>query len=218
MKVKVIELGKLVGNEANPNRMGREKFRKLVGHIRRTGVYEPIAVRVHPKIEGSYEIINGHHRRAALDEIGASEAMCVVWDVSDEEADILLCTLNRLGGCDEVVKRAAIIERLAGKFSVKEIAGLLPESARQVERLCGLRARTLTIAAGGNVGGPGAQVFFLDGQQKEVVERALKKAGAGRTARERAEGIVRICGEYLGECLKRGSERPTFNIERSTSN
>jgi len=199
MEVRVIELSRLVGNEGNPNRMGREKFRKLVGHIKRTGVYEPIAVRVHPKIEGSYQIINGHHRRAALEEVGAKDAMCVVWDVSDEEADILLCTLNRLGGCDEVVKRAAIVERLAINFSVKEIAGLLPESARQVERLCGLRARVLNIGAGGKVGGPGAEVFFLDGQQKDILGRALKKAGAGRNAKERAEGIVRICGEWLGE-------------------
>ena len=49
-----------------------------------------------------FQIINGCHRCRALAKLGKKKAECVVWDVDDEQTDILLATLNRLGGKDEL--------------------------------------------------------------------------------------------------------------------
>ncbi|MHC4624131.1 MAG: ParB/RepB/Spo0J family partition protein, partial [Planctomycetota bacterium] len=80
-----IALDKLASHPDNPNRQSKANFAKLVRNIARTGRYEPLIVRPHPEKEGYYQIINGHHRRRALSELGYEAADCIVWDVDDEQ-------------------------------------------------------------------------------------------------------------------------------------
>jgi ParB-like chromosome segregation protein Spo0J len=53
-KIKSIALSKLVAHPDNPNVMSEATFRKLVRNIERTGLYEPIVVRVHPEKQNCY--------------------------------------------------------------------------------------------------------------------------------------------------------------------
>ena len=99
--IKTVPIEKLIAHPDNPNRMSDKTFAKLVRNIKKTGRYEPIIVR--PKGD-SYEIINGHHRIKALQQLGIKTADIVIWDVNDNETDILLTTLNRLSGSDELEK------------------------------------------------------------------------------------------------------------------
>ncbi|UCD52735.1 MAG: ParB-like nuclease domain-containing protein [Phycisphaerales bacterium] len=77
-RIRHIPLDKLIPHPDNPNRMSRANFGKLMRHIKRTGCYEPLVVRRHPQQPGCFQIINGHHRCAALKNLGRATAQVVV--------------------------------------------------------------------------------------------------------------------------------------------
>ncbi len=105
MNTKQIEIDLLRPHPANCNEMPANLLAKLAGHIEKSERYPPIIVRLLGDGDG-YQILDGHHRVMALRKIGRAEACCVVWEVGDDEALVLLATLNQLRGGDDVFKRA----------------------------------------------------------------------------------------------------------------
>ena len=95
-----IAVESLVRHPENSNHMSAETLGKLRRHIERTGRYEPLTVRPHPREAGKFEVLNGHNRLRVLRAIGHKSARCVVWDVDDDQARLYLATLNRLAGSD----------------------------------------------------------------------------------------------------------------------
>ena len=186
--IRSIRLDRLTGHPDNPNRQSGGNFRKMFLNIKRSGLYEPIVVRPHPTKKGYFQIINGYHRCKALRKGGYKEADCVVWEVDDEQADIYLSTLNRLGGKDEIGKKVALLKRLNKKLEVSELGKLLPGTAKQIELLSKLdrpkpsleeaKIRRKFFAK--------AMVFFLDNGQRQIVENALSAAEEVREGRTRA--------------------------------
>jgi ParB/RepB/Spo0J family partition protein len=130
-----VAVERLYAHPANPNKLGEAKFRKLVRQIERTGQYEPIVVRRHPQKEGAYQILNGHHRVRALKQLGRTRADCVVFRADDAQALVYLATLNRLGGRDNVMLKARLIEALCKRYGSRELARSLGDSARTIEKL-----------------------------------------------------------------------------------
>jgi ParB/RepB/Spo0J family partition protein len=170
--IKTVPIEKLIAHPDNPNRMSDKTFAKLVRNIKRTGRYEPIIVR--PKGE-SYEIINGHHRVKALRQLGIKNAEIVIWNVSDQETDILLTTLNRLSGSDELDKKLAILRRLNEKMRARELAKLLPFSSTQIKRLKEFKLPTAPAKIGPN-SFTHPLVFFINKEQKQIIEKAIHDA------------------------------------------
>lgn len=207
-EVKSIEPGKLVGHPGNANVMSGGVFRKLVRNIERTGMYEPIVVRRHPKRKGCYEIINGHHRVKALERLGYTKIDCVVWDVDDGQADILLATLNRLCGRDVLDKKLALLRRLKGRMGTGELGKLILPTASQIERLTALKLPSVSCEAGAK-GFASAMVFFVNDEQKEIIEKALGLAVQGDTtgtrAARRAAALAEIADLYVGR--RKGCDR-----------
>jgi len=200
-RVSRIAIDKLVAHPDNPNRMSKANFAKLVRNIERTGRYEPLIVRPCPQKnchscarlsslpanrdrnpdddrKTCFQIINGHHRWQALRELGYETAEAIVWDIDDQHADILLATLNRLGGSDVLDKKMALLKRLNQRMEARELAKLLPQTARQIERLTSILDTRLSIpdehrASRSNYR---ALVFFVNDKQQEIVENALSAA------------------------------------------
>ena len=193
-----IEISRLIAHPDNPNRMDDECFDKLVGHIGRSGNYEPVIVRVHPERAEDYQIINGHHRTKALRELGNSYANCIVWDVDDGEAGVLLATLNRLSGADSIVKRSELVERLSRKIDAEALASMLPENLKDLQRLKAIAGKTPKPLAR-HTALLNCMVFFLDDQQNRIVEDALKEAIdpglKGTRAQKKAWAIVEVLRE-----------------------
>ncbi|MBN1796716.1 MAG: ParB N-terminal domain-containing protein [Sedimentisphaerales bacterium] len=207
-KIKTVELKYLFPHPDNPNRMSKENFRKLKRHIERTGRYEPVIVR--PKTtqyavrDTQYEIINGHHRVEVLKQLGYEKCDCVVWDVDDDEARLLLATLNRLSGNDILEKKTALLEKLNAKYDIKELSKLLPNTKPQIQRLIELNKNKLALQISEqSVNLPNAIVFFLNNEQKKFVEKAVRLApppvgGAKLTKAQRnALAITHIAKEYI---------------------
>lgn len=198
---KAIKLDRLVAHPGNANRMSKSIFRKLVRNIKRSGRYEPLVARPRPQSEGSFEIINGHHRCKALRELGYEEADCVVWDVDDEEAEILLATLNRLVGSDELAKKAALLKRLSSKRGPGELSRYLPQTAKQIRRLINLERPRVPLKAQ-RQWFVNPIVFYVSDEQKRQIEKALslvEDVGNVRTkAQKRAAALAQITVWFLG--------------------
>lgn len=199
-EVEAIELERLVAHPANPNRMSEATFAKLVRNIERTGRYEPIVVRPHPLRGKHFQIINGHHRCQALAKLGYETADCVVWNIDDKEAEILLATLNRLCGSDELGKKLSLLKRLSKSIESRELSRLLPQTAKQIERLTNLRMPRVPAEVKGF---SNPMVFFVNDAQQEIIEKAISSAGEGQSgntrAARRAAALARIAGEFINK-------------------
>jgi len=202
-----ISLKKLIAHPDNPNRMSKVNFSKLVGNIERTGRYEPLTVRPCPDNAGFFQIINGYHRCQALAKLGYKSADCIVWDIDDKETDILLATLNRLGGSDELGKKLKLLRRLNKRIKTAELSKLLPQTARQLERLTNLKVPRVPAEINAKcLLNP--MVFFVNDTQHKTIEDALslakdsqneivKMACAKTKAGKRAAALAHIAGYFL---------------------
>ncbi len=170
-QIQTIQLNRLVAHPDNPNKQSKVNFDKLVRNIERTGKYEPLIVRRHPERKGYFQLINGHHRCKALEQLGRKEANVIVWDVDDEQTDILLATLNRLGGSDELSKKLTLLKRLNENFKTRELSKLLPQTSRQIAQLVNLKVPAALAPAAGNFLNP--LVFFVTDEQKRIIEDAM---------------------------------------------
>jgi hypothetical protein len=215
-----IEISRLMPHPGNPNRMSKENFRKLVRHIERSGRYEPLIVRPYlpqrpqstlrknklknsasSAMKGSFQIINGHHRFEALKQLGYETCDCIVWDIDDDEANLLLATLNRLCGQDVIDKKTALLEKLNKKLRVDELSKLLPNTKTQIQRLLDLQKNKvqlhITEQDKNSIAYP--MVFFLDCQQKQTVEKALSLVPVEESskAKRNAQAITQISKFFI---------------------
>ncbi len=187
----LLPLHALVPHPANANVMPKHLFTKLVRHIRSSGRYPPIIVRPHPEGTG-YQILDGHHRAAALRELGHTEAHCIIWECSDHEALILLATLNRLQGQDDPLRRAELIAQLTQE-NLSKLATLLPETREKLERLLQLREPPPPLKPPPSLDDlPAPMHFFLLPADRAMVESAL-----ARISRDRNAALVQLCRTFL---------------------
>ena len=142
----VVALADIEFAPRNANVMSADLQAKLKRNIARTGLYPPLVVRPKDLAAGGppYVMIDGQHRSLVLQSLGIAHANAVVWRVDEREADIMLATLNRLHGSDDLQARAALIESLAESIPVADLAQLLPESAEHLDLLLKLQAADFT--------------------------------------------------------------------------
>jgi hypothetical protein len=201
-QIRHIPLDHLVPHPGHPNRMSRPTFEKLVRNIERSGRYEPLVVRPCPGRRGYFQIINGHYRCEALRRLGHRTAESVVWRVNDEQTDLLLATLNRLGGRDRLDKKLALLQRLSVTVALRQLAQWLPATRGQLERLAGVGPPARTPARQPVFAVP--MVFLVDPVQEPRIEEAIARAGTGlpdgqtRAAR-RAAALLCLARRFLDQ-------------------
>jgi ParB-like chromosome segregation protein Spo0J len=198
-----VPLGDLVPHPLNSNVMSDDLREKLKAHIKRTGRYPFLVVRPFGE---KYQVLDGHHRVAILRDLGHAEARCDVWDVDDREAKLLLATLNRLEGQDQPIKRAQLIHELLGEMGMEDLAGLLPETDRQLEDLHSLlefpaeevAAQLEAEAEEAEKVLPRVMSFVVNLDQEDLIERAVETASDGTPGRDRrARGLANLARRFL---------------------
>ncbi len=202
----MVPLANLIPHPSNANVMNEELQAKLMAHIKRTGRYPHFIVRPHPEDPEKYQILDGHHRLAVLRELGYTEARCDVWHVDDREAKLLLATLNRLEGQDVPVRRAELIHELLGEMSIDDLAGLLPETDRQIEDLHSLLefpAEEIAALLDQEAEEeekvlPRVMSFVVTADQERVIEQAVELASDGTPGRDRkARGLTNLARRFM---------------------
>ena len=69
-----------------------EAMAEMVDSVKRYGVLVPALVR--PKADGGYEMVAGHRRKCAATLAGITEMPCIVRDLTDDEATIIMVDSN----------------------------------------------------------------------------------------------------------------------------
>jgi len=201
-KIKQISLDRLTEHPMNANTMSEAAFRKLVRNIERTNFYEPFVVRRHSQKYGFYQIISGHQRARALRQLGYKKADCIIRDFDDEDAKLLLASLNRLTGKDKLEKKRELICRLSERVGAGELSKIIPYTKGQIEKLCSLKMPQEPAKIEGRAFAKPV-VFFVSEEQSKVIEEALAAAegtaaGDNRAVR-RGEALVLIAQQWKKE-------------------
>lgn len=201
-----IPLSQLHPHPQNANVMSSDRRTKLGANIRRNRRYPPLIVRHHPTIADEYQILDGHQRCGVLQELGETDALCLLWECDDATALVLLTTLNRLEGEDVPAKRAALLQELTSLLAPKDLALLLPESADAIRETLALHQldsaallAQLEAAAQRAAGtSPRLVSFAVPPSDEPTVEAAVARALAGLTGpNRRGRALTLICKTYL---------------------
>ena len=154
-QIKDIEISELSPFKDHPFRvLDDEKMQETVESIRGYGILNPVIVR--PKQPHGYEIIAGHRRKRACEILGIDKIPCIIRELSDEEATIIMVDSNiqrdellysekafayrmKLEAIKKQGKRrdltsCQIDTKLKGKTSAETIAEEMGESRKQIYR------------------------------------------------------------------------------------
>ena len=92
-KVQMIPVNKISNFPKHPYQVREdEEMDEFVKNIKENGVILPVIVR--PKEDGTYEMISGHRRKRACELAGIKQMRCIVKDLTDDEATILMVDSN----------------------------------------------------------------------------------------------------------------------------
>ena len=134
----LISLQKLHADPRNSNVCDNDILDKLKRNIEKSNFCPTLLVRPHPEITGDYIIVDGHHRKQIIEDLDWQEVDCQIKAMTDEEAGLLLLTLNRLRGVDNPRLRAELIESLLPHIPLEDLTLLLPESSGEIKGLLAL--------------------------------------------------------------------------------
>lgn len=92
-KIEQVDVAKLRDFPNHPYRIkDDEEMKVLMESAKEMGINTPLIVR--KKDDGSYEIISGHRRKYVARKLGIRSLNCIVKDISDDEATILMVDSN----------------------------------------------------------------------------------------------------------------------------
>ena len=183
----------------NANRMPDERFRRLVESIRKIGFVQHVLVR--EKEGARYEIVDGHHRRRAMAEIGETSIPSVVLENGDDPALVSLA-MNRLRGETDLAVAGQMLSDLLDLGVPAEDLALADFSPSEIQDLVdALENVDPSLDDAGNteipeeVGSPVLKPFLLEltfRTKDDLAEakKALRKA-AGKGV-DLSDGLLRL--------------------------
>ena len=182
-----IKLDEIHPNSWNPNRMSKEKYKKLKANLNQFGYLQPIVV---AEVNGKRIIVDGEHRWKALKENGITESEAVLLTgYTENELKLLTINLNKLKGEFKPYELAELIAELDSKLDnlndyialdqeeIHDLKELLKEPLESVEEM---RQNILKVEDDQPViyrfrVEDEEFIFVIDGKlEKETVKKALK--------------------------------------------
>lgn len=148
-----------------------ESMLELAASIREKGVVNPALVR--PKPEGGYEMVAGHRRKFASELAGKTDMPCIVRNLTDDEATIIMVDSNlqrdkvlpsekafaykmKLDAMKRQGQRTDLtstpVEQKLSKYSVEILGEAVGESRSQIQRYIRLPLSTFAGEPTQNVG------------------------------------------------------------------
>ena len=171
-----------------------ESMSDLVESVKSYGVLSPVIVR--PKDNGEYEMIAGHRRKKASELAGKDNIKCIVQDVTDDEAIILMVDSNlqreqllpsekaiaykmKLDAMNRQGQRTDLTFGPAGqKYSRDELADSSPDSSRQIHRfirLTHLSQPLLDMVDEGKIAmRPAVELSYLTENEQEILLNTME--------------------------------------------
>ena len=168
-----------------------EAMAEMVDSVKQYGVLVPALVR--PKADGGYEMVAGHRRKCAATLAGITEMPCIVRNLTDDEATIIMVDSNlqretilpsekafaykmkleamtRQGQRSDLTS-APLEPKLKGSRSNEELAASSPDSRSQIQRfirLTELIPPVLDMVDSGKIAfRPAVELSYLSKEQQQ---------------------------------------------------
>ena len=168
-----------------------EAMAEMVDSVKRYGVLVPALVR--PKADGGYEMVAGHRRKCAATLAGITEMPCIVRNLTDDEATIIMVDSNlqretilpsekafaykmKLEAMKRQGQRSDLTStplepKLKGSRSNEELAASSPDSRSQIQRfirLTELIPSVLDMVDSGKIAfRPAVELSYLSKEQQQ---------------------------------------------------
>ena len=168
-----------------------EAMAEMVDSVRQYGVLVPALVR--PKADGGYEMVAGHRRKCAAMLAGITEMPCIVRNLTDDEATIIMVDSNlqretilpsekafaykmkleamKRQGQRSDLTSAPLEPKLKGSRSNEELAASSPDSRSQIQRyirLTELIPPVLDMVDSGKIAfRPAVELSYLSKEQQQ---------------------------------------------------
>ena len=175
-----------------------EAMAEMVESVRKYGVLVPALVR--PKADGGYEMVAGHRRKFAATLAELSEIPCIVRDLTDDEATIIMVDSNlqretilpsekafaykmkldamKRQGQRSDLTSAPLEPKLKGSRSNEELAANSPDSRSQIQRyirLTELIPSILQMVDDGKIAfRPAVELSYLSPKQQEALYSTME--------------------------------------------
>lgn len=174
-----------------------EAMAEMADSVKQYGVLVPVLVR--PKADGNYEMIAGHRRKCAATLAGITEMPCIVRNLTDDEATIIMVDSNLQRETIlpsekafaykmklEAMKRQAgrpknsapLEPNLKGTRSNEELAANSPDSRSQIQRyirLTELIPSILDMVDSGKIAfRPAVELSYLSKEQQQSLYDTMK--------------------------------------------
>ena len=206
MDVRSLPVDQLVEAPFNPNRMDAAMAGRLSESIDRFGVVQNLVVR--QTGEDQYEVLSGNQRLSLLAERGITEVPCVVVEVDDIQARLLMQALNRVQGDDDIGLKAELIREVLQSIDQEDVLSLLPESAASLAALSSMgeanMAEHLQAWDKAQAARLSHMTFQLSRDQVEVVDEAMEIVMAGvpddverSNPNRRGNALYELCRIYM---------------------
>ena len=168
-----------------------EAMAEMVDSVKQYGVLVPALVR--PKADGGYEMVAGHRRKCAATLVGITEMPCIVRNLTDDEATIIMVDSNlqretilpsekafaykmkleamKRQGQRSDLTSAPLEPKLKGSRSNEELAASSPDSRSQIQRfirLTELIPSVLDMVDSGKIAfRPAVELSYLSKEQQQ---------------------------------------------------
>lgn len=169
-----------------------EAMAEMVDSVKQYGVLVPVLVR--PKVDGGYEMVAGHRRKCAATLAGIAEIPCIIRNLTDDEATIIMVDSNlqretilpsekafaykmkleamkRQAGRPSKENLRPLGPNLIGTRSDEQLAKDSPDSARQIQRyirLSELIPSVLDMVDSGKIAfRPAVELSYLSIEQQQ---------------------------------------------------
>ena len=168
-----------------------EAMMEMVDSVKQYGVLVPVLVR--PKADGGYEMVAGHRRKCAATLAGITEMPCIVRNLTDDEATIIMVDSNlqretilpsekafaykmKLEAMKRQGQRSDLTStplepKLKGSRSNEELAASSPDSRSQIQRyirLTELIPPVLDMVDSGKIAfRPAVELSYLSKEQQQ---------------------------------------------------
>ena len=168
-----------------------EAMAEMVDSVKQYGVLVPALVR--PKADGGYEMVAGHRRKCAATLAGITEMPCIVRNLTDDEATIIMVDSNlqretilpsekafaykmkleamKRQGQRSDLTSAPLEPKLKGSRSNEEVAASSPDSRSQIQRfirLTELIPSVLDMVDSGKIAfRPAVELSYLSKEQQQ---------------------------------------------------
>ena len=168
-----------------------EAMAEMVDSVKQYGVLVPALVR--PKADGGYEMVAGHRRKCAATLAGITEIPCIVRNLTDDEATIIMVDSNlqretilpsekafaykmKLEAMKRQGQRSDLTStplepKLKGSRSNEELAASSPDSRSQIQRyirLTELIPQVLDMVDSGKIAfRPAVELSYLSKEQQQ---------------------------------------------------